>query len=183
MKQINSYVARWSEEQELSLQIIKILAGTLLLFAMSQLSIPLEPVPINLGSLAAMMLGLLYDRRSAISSVLLFLALGASGMPMFANFSGGLLKLFGPTGGYLAGYLVAVIVMTSIRDYFKAKQIWQLSLINLLGSAMLYACGLSWLSRFVGIENSINLGLMPFIVPGIIKTILLAIGVSYIKRA
>ena len=183
MKRLKTYVISWSGEQELITQAAKIIAGAMLLFAMSQISIPLNPVPINLGSLAVMIIGLVYDRRSAVYAVMSFLALGAAGVPVFANFSGGFWKLCGPTGGYLAGYLIAVLAMTSVREYFKAEKIWQLSLISILGSALLYTCGIIWLSRFVGVENSIALGLTPFILPGIIKIFLLAIAISYLKKA
>ncbi|MGL4859067.1 MAG: biotin transporter BioY, partial [Enterobacteriaceae bacterium] len=90
-----------------------ILTGVLLLFVMSQISIPLQPVPVTLQTVAVMLIGLTWQRAAAIKTVSVYLLLGAMGMPLFADFSAGYGVFMGPTGGYLAGFLLAVWVMTS----------------------------------------------------------------------
>jgi biotin transport system substrate-specific component len=144
--------------------VLKVLIGVLVLFATSQISIPLDPVPINLGTVGVMSLGLLYDRRSALLSTISFLLLGALGVPIFANFAFGLPVLVGPRGGYLFGYLLAVVAMTSIRPYLKV-----------------FFLGISWLSYLFGLEKALVFGLWPFLVPGLVKAMILALGINYIK--
>lgn len=79
----------------------------------SQISIPIGPVPINLALLAVFAAGGMLSAAEAVFAVMLFLVLGAAGLPVFAGFNAGLGALFGPTGGYLIGYLPAAFLLGS----------------------------------------------------------------------
>lgn len=161
---------------------VTITIGVTLLWVLSQISIPLQPVPITLQTVGVLALGLLYERREAVFSVLIYLSLGAIGLPMFANLRGGFLVLAGPTGGYLVGFLVAVIVMTTFRQWFGAKKFVALMLNCFLGTATTLVCGIVWLSTFVGFNQAITLGLVPFIMPGVIKAAMLSAAISYVRQ-
>ena len=162
---------------------ITITLGIVLLWALSQISIPLYPVPITLQTVGVLAIGLLYKQREAVLSVLIYLSLGALGLPMFANFAGGGLILVGPTGGYLVGFLVSVLMMTTFSELIKHKSFFFLMLNCFLGTMATLACGIVWLSTFVGFNQAIALGLLPFIIPGLIKAGLLSVAISYVRKA
>jgi biotin transport system substrate-specific component len=65
-----------------------------------------------------MLLGLTYSPRRAVEAIVLWIALCAAGLPVLAGFSGGFLKLVGPTGGYLAGFILAAYVMAFLKQKF-----------------------------------------------------------------
>nr|CAH7769199.1 unnamed protein product [Callosobruchus chinensis] len=142
---------------------------------MAQISIPLQPVPITLQTLGVMLIGLKFNRRTAFYSVLTYLSLGAAGLPVFANFSGGYHIFLGPTGGYLIGCLVAVVVMS--RKSFMCN-----SLSCLAGTVVIFICGISWLTIYVGLKQAIMVGVLPFILPGLVKIFLLVAALQYLKK-
>ena len=154
--------------------------GASLLFVAAQIQIPLQPVPVTLQTMAIMILGLLFDKRSALLAVLLYLGLGILGLPVFAGFSN--LALVGPRAGYLLGFLGAVWVMTSLRERLgEPRKFWTLWGLCLLGSAIIYLCGVSWLTAFMGIKAAIISGFVPFVIPGIIKAGLLSGALRFLR--
>lgn len=158
--------------------------GVGILFLASQLSIPLEPVPITLQTVGVMLLGLLFDRRTAILSVLIYLGLGGIGVPVFANFHGGSAHLCTKSAGYLWGFLAAVIIMTTLQSKLKLQNqnIFHIASNCLVGTVVILISGIGWLSQFLGFEAAIRFGLIPFIIPGIIKIMIATAAVWYIKR-
>jgi biotin transport system substrate-specific component len=164
--------------------LIEILSCILLLFLTTQISIPLQPAPITLQSLGVMLIGLKFNRKTAFYSVLTYLSLGAVGLPVFANFSGGYHILFGPTGGYLFGFLAAVMVMGEVNKLLdsKCESLIHNSLSCLAGTAMIFICGVSWLAIFVGLKQAIMVGVLPFILPGLVKIFLLVAALQYLKK-
>ncbi len=156
------------------------LSGAVLLFFCSQINIPLEPVPITLQTFGIMLVALTFERSAAIHSVLLYLTSAALGAPVLAGFKGGLPCFLGPTGGYLVGFLVATVIMSTLRVHFKKPNIFSMAFIGIIGTVFIYAFGIVWLSRFLGFHQALMLGLFPFIIPGIIKIALLAITLRYL---
>lgn len=164
--------------------LAEILSCVLLLFLMAQISIPLQPVPITLQTLGVMLIGLKFNRRTAFYSVLTYLSLGAAGLPVLANFSGGYHALLGPTGGYLIGCLVAVMVMSKVNELLnsKYKSFVCNSLSCLAGTVIIFICGVSWLAVYLGLEQAIMVGALPFIFPGLVKIFLLVAALQYLKK-
>ncbi|MCD6055402.1 MAG: bioY family protein [Gammaproteobacteria bacterium] len=153
---------------------IKVLLGVLLLFACSQIFIPLDPVPITLQTVAVMTIGVLYRNLStALMAVVGYILLGVAGVPLFAGYLSGFHILAGSTGGYLLGFIPCVYLMNKIGASAHADSALILFLRCLLGTVVVYICGVSWLSFYVGAIAAIQLGLVPFIIPGVIKALLL----------
>lgn len=163
-------------------EVMQILIGVGLLFGASQVSIPIQPVPITLQTVAVMLIGLFYSRQTAIRTVLTYIALGALGAPVFANFSGGIARLIGPTGGYLFGFLLAVYGMTHARERILKDTYLSMICNCIIGNVLIYIPGICWLGFYVGFQQAITLGLLPFIIPGIIKSFLLGACVRYLKK-
>lgn len=155
--------------------------GVFLLFLSAQISIPLEPVPITLQTFGVMLIGLTFDRKTAIQAIATYLALGALGVPVLANFSAGYQKFLGSTAGYLFGFLAAVACMTSLRKHLQDKNLFHISLNCLMGTLIIFICGIGWLSQLIGLGPAIKGGFLPFIVPGMIKIALLAVSVRYLQ--
>ncbi len=141
--------------------------------------IPLSPVPIALADFFVMLAGLLLGASSGGASVGLFLFLGALGLPVFAGGKSGLAVLFGPTGGFLFGYLVSAIVIGAISQ--RGKTSFFKSLVALIiGNIIIFGVGVPWLKLLLRLpwEKALTFGLLPFI-PGIIIKIIIALSLSH----
>lgn len=146
--------------------LIKILTGTAILFCASQISLPWHPVPMTFQTVGVLLIGLVFPCRLALASILTYLALGFSGLPMFPGFRGGPAFLLDPTLGYFIGFVGAVLVMHRLPN--------NLVLRSLAGLSTIFICGLSVLTLFLGsLHQALLLGFYPFILPGIIKTLVL----------
>ena len=153
--------------------------GAFLLSLCSQVSIPLNPVPITLQTMGVMLIGLTFTKEDSLRAVVTYLLLGTAGLPVFANFSGGLQIVFGPTGGYLLGFLLAVYIMSNVREFFESNSLIYTLGLCMLGTSAIFLCGIAWLAKFVGIHDAFYLGLVPFIIPGAAKALLLSLCINY----
>lgn len=176
-----NYLITKLEDNAFLKSLLYMVSGVVLLFLTSQITIPLKPVPITMQTTGIIIIGTIYNRKDAILSILSYLALGAIGLPMFANFSGGLYEFTGKTGGYLIGFLAAVTVMTTINEYIKKDNFFSMFINSLIGTAVIFIFGIGWLSTFIGLEKAIIFGFMPFIISGILKALITTLSIRYIK--
>lgn len=151
-------IFRLSEVQE----FLQILGASLFIALMTQIQIflPFNPVPITGQTLAVMCVGAFLGSRKGVLSVLLYLAEGAMGLPFFTKAGFGILHLVGPTGGYMAGFIVQAY-LTGL--FFERK--WNGFAGLILASALQMGLGALWLAPFVGWSQALPLGFYPFI-PG-----------------
>lgn len=162
--------------------VMVVLGGVILLFAASQIEIPLHPVPITLQTVAVMLIGLTYSPRRAVEALLLWIGLGVLGFPMFCGFSGGAHILVGPTAGYIVGFVIAAYFMAMLKEKFSLSS-WRTDvLLCLMGTVIIYAFGVLWLSQLIGFSNALGHGLLPFILPGIVKAGLLCTGLKILRH-
>ena len=150
----------------------------------SQVIIPLPLVPITGQTLAVGLAATILGSRYGTVSVLLYLFIGAAGIPVFAGMTGGIGKIFGPTGGYLLSYIPTAFITGWILERTKFSLPFAL-LSNIIGMLITlfigtvwfkYTASLTWEAAFIG-------GFIPFIAVGIIKAFLASwIGVSVRKR-
>ena len=160
-----------------------VFGGAALLCATSQIEIPLKPVPVTLQTVAVMLIGLTYSPRRAVEAISLWIALAAVGFPVLAEFSGGLAKLMGPTGGYIAGFVLAVYLMATLKEKFSLNS-WQSDvLLTLLGTLVVFTTGTLWLSHLIGWSNAFSYGVLPFILPGVVKGGLLCTALQILRHA
>lgn len=151
-----------------------IAGGTLLIALSAQVAIPLlfSPVPITGQTLAVLLTGALLGSRRGSLCLLLYLAEGAFGLPVFAGGMAGPARLLGPTGGYLVGFIPAAFLTGLLAERGWDRRVRTTLLVMLLGNAAIYAFGLPWLARFVGGERVLTSGLLPFIPGDLLKSIL-----------
>lgn len=141
------------------------------------LSIPLGPVPFSMQPLFVMLAGFLLGWPHGMIAALLFVAAGSIGLPVFAGGKSGLAVLFGPTGGYLIGFVLAagaIGLLTTKRNPDQAPRWLPGLLAGLAGLALLYACGLLNLIRVldIGWQKALAIGFLPFILQDLIKLVM-----------
>ncbi|MBE9179600.1 biotin transporter BioY [Oculatella sp. LEGE 06141] len=156
--------------------LLLILGGSLLIGLSAQVAIPLpfSPVPITGQTFAVLLAGALLGSRRGSLCVLTYLAEGLAGLPVFVG-TGGIGHFLGPTGGYLIGFVVAAYAVGQLAERGWDKRFITSLLAMLLGNVVIYTVGLLWLSRFVGAERVLTLGLYPFVIGDLLK-IALATG-------
>jgi biotin transporter BioY len=150
-------------------------AGSLVIGLSAQIAVrlPFSPVPITGQTFAVLMMGTLLGARRGSLCVLLYVAEGLSGLPVFAMGRSGVTVLLGPTGGYLIGFVAAAYVTGFLAQKGWDRRIWTTILAMILGDAVLYAFGLFWLCCLMGVNKAVPaVGLYPFIVGDVLKIIL-----------
>jgi len=105
------------------------------------LPVPGSPVPIVLQNMFVMLAAILLGPFWGAAAVVIFLFFGLVGLPVFSGGSSGIAQLLGPTGGYLAGYLPAALLMGLIAQKTKRRAARSLAAC-LAGEAVIYACGI-----------------------------------------
>ena len=155
--------------------------GIALMFTCSQYSIPIQPVPITLQTLGVWLIGLTYTPKQAAYSVGGWILLGAMGFPMFAGFKSGIPVLLGPTGGYIWGFFLTVVVMSNLALKLPAKAWWAIMLNTFVGSLIFYTCGVTQLAYLIGWSKAWQFGIAPFIMPNILQAIFLSGAIYGIK--
>ncbi len=153
-----------------------IVAGSLLIALSAQLSlhIPFSPVPITGQTFAILMLALLFGRQRATLTVLAYLGEGMTGFPVFAGGMAGIQTFFGPTGGYLLGFVAAAFVVGMLAEHGWDRRTVTTVLAMVLGNAVIYAFGVAWLAVMVGAKQALMVGVAPFLVGDALKIMLAA---------
>lgn len=111
----------------------------------SQIAIPIEPVPVNLALFSVFVAGGLLGAAKGSISQAVYILLGAVGAPVFSNLHGGFQVLIGPTGGYIAGYVVAALAAGIVAERFGRKTI-PVIIGCVIGLAACYTIGMVLLS-------------------------------------
>lgn len=150
-------------------------------------SLPIGPVPISLGTFAVALVTYVAGWKLGSLSVLIYLLLGLAGLPVFSGFTGGAAKLFGPTGGYLIGYLPMALLAGLIIDRFPGTALKDrlISFPGLcLGTVILYLLGTLWLSyqAHYSFTEALALGVLPFIFFDLIKLGLVTLLAPVIRK-
>ncbi len=154
-----------------------IVSASLFIALMAQLTLylPFSPVPITGQTLAVLLIGALLGSTRGGVAVLAYLAEGASGMPVFSGGHAGAVVLAGPTGGYLAGFVIAAYAVGWLAERGWDRNVFLTLAAMVLGNAVIYLSGLAWLTQFVGTQNALVAGLYPFLLGDAIKVLLAAL--------
>lgn len=151
---------------------------------LAQVTIPLPLVPITGQTLAIGLAATILGARYGTMSILVYLGIGAVGIPVFAQMSGGLGSLFGPTGGYLFGFIPTAFII----GYYLEKTrftVFNAIVANVIGMFVALTFGTVWLKVFANLSWAAAMtgGFLPFIIVGLIKAALAAwIGISVRNR-
>lgn len=172
--------ARWVANAAL------VVAGSLVLWASAKIQVPFYPVPMTLQTLAIMAIAASFGMRLGIAAVLLYLAEGAFGLPVFAGTPEkgiGLAYMIGPTGGYLVGFVLAVGLVGWLAERGFDGNVFKLFGVMLAGDVVIFALGIFWLGTMLGWDKPIlDWGLYPFILGDVTKIALAASAVVAGRR-
>lgn len=134
--------------------------------ALIRIPLPFTPVPVTLQTFFVLMAGVYLGGRDAAASQLLYIAIGATGLPVFAG-GAGLAHLLGPTGGYLMSFPIAAwIVGATLRP---GDGLVRALGVFLLAKLVIFGLGTAWLANVMNVDaqRAIALGVVPFL-PGIV---------------
>ena len=155
--------------------LVYIALFAVLMAVCSWISIPILQVPYTLQTFAVFLaVGVLGGKRGTLA-VLVYILLGAVGVPVFSGFSGGLGILLGNTGGYIIGFLFTALVMW-LMEALLGKKIWVLAVSMVLGLIVCYAFGTAWFmvvyarnAGAVGLGTALGWCVIPYIIPDLVK--------------
>jgi len=165
-------------------QIAITLAGSLLIALSAQISftLPFSPVPFTGQTFGVLLAGTLLGSRRGALAVMAYLAEGASGLPVFAGGAFGPAYFFGPTGGYLLGFIPAAYVSGWLAERGFDKRVWSMALAMLAGTAVILTLGAAWLAVLVGAERALTLGVLPFLAGDVVKILAATLALPALRR-
>lgn len=173
-----------TEKRKITTQQMALVAiMTALTCILAPFSLPIGPVPISLTNLVIYFSLYLLGWKFGTLSYVIYLLIGLVGVPVFSGFSAGPAKLFGPTGGYLIGFIPMAIIAGIVIDKYTEK--WLLCLLAMIiGTIVCYALGTTWLAYEAKMDMMAALwaGVIPFI-PGDLVKMALAILIAPKIRA
>jgi biotin transport system substrate-specific component len=137
----------------------------------------------TLQTLVVLLLGAAYGARLAAVTVLLYLAEGMMGLQVFAGLDAGPAYMAGPTGGYLAGFLVAAAAVGWLAERGWDRSLGLLLAAMTLGHLVIFACGYAWLAGLMPPDRAFAVGVMPFLAATLVKTLLAWSLVAAVWRA
>lgn len=169
---------RFADDRMLSLvsQLFLVIAGSALLAVSAQFAfrLPISPVPVTGQTLVVLMIGMAFGSRLGAATVMAYLIEGGMGLPVFANGAFGWPVLIGPTGGYLIGFVAAAFVIGYMAERGAGRGPVSTALAMLVGTAVIYLFGASWLAQFLGFEKALAVGVLPFLYGDALKLIVAA---------
>jgi biotin transport system substrate-specific component len=158
-------------------QLFLAIAGTLLLTLSAKTKVVLGPVDMSLQTLAIFLIAAAFGMRLAVATLLLYMLEGAMGLPVFQSTPEkgiGIAYMLGTTGGYLAGFVVMAAIAGWAADRGFDRNPFKLFGALLVAEAVMMAMGFAWLATIIGAEKAWQFGVVPFILPDLIKVALAA---------
>ena len=171
-----------------------VLAGTIFVSLLAQISIPWYPVPFTGQTLAVLLVGGVLGAWRGAASLLLYFIVGALGMPVFTDQSGGWDIITGATGGYIIGFILAAAVVGWLAERGADRRVVPMILTLILGNILIYAIGVPWLASWtppgatapLGWSQAYLFGIEPFVFGDALKlaiaALLLPAGWALLQR-
>lgn len=166
-----------------TMALIGVMAAVTCILGPLSLAIPVSPVPISLTNLAVYFAIYVLGMKRGTISYCIYLLLGLVGLPVFAAFTGGAGKLFGPTGGYLIGFIFMALICGFFIEKWE-KKLYMHFIGMVLGTAVCYVFGTAWLAytAHMGFAAALAAGVIPFIPGDLVKIIIAMIAGPIIRK-
>lgn len=152
----------------------------------SWISIPLT-VPITLQTMGVVLISGLFGAKRGTFSTLLYILIGAIGVPVFSGFKSGFGVLLGSTGGYIIGFIFTALIVGIVSD--KTNKLWALVLSMIVGILVCYAFGTAWFAVVYAKTNEpaslatiLGWCVIPFLLPDAVKIALAAVLTNRLKK-
>ena len=165
------------KKEALVYDILLVIGASIFITLCAQIAfnVPFSPVPITGQTFAVVLTGALLGSRRGGLAIIAYLLEGISGLPVFAQAQFGIVHLVGPTGGYLIGFIPAAYLSGLLAEFGWGKTIFGALGIMSVSTVIIFICGLSWLNIFFGNNNTLELGLYPYLPGAVIKIVLAAV--------
>lgn len=166
-----------------TMALIGVMAAVTCILGPLSLAIPVSPVPISLTNLAVYFAIYVLGMKRGTISYCIYLLLGLTGLPVFAAFTAGAGKLFGPTGGYLIGFIFMALICGFFIEKWE-KKLYMHFIGMVLGTAVCYFFGTAWLAytAHMGFAAALAAGVIPFIPGDLAKIIIAMIAGPVIRK-
>lgn len=158
----NAASVRIFDPSSFAAKAMLVLGGSLALALSAKVQVPFWPVPMTMQTFIVLMFGVHFGPRLAALSVLAYLAEGAAGLPVFST-GAGLMFIAGPTGGYLLGFFISVMLIAAAVERGYSRSLIGLLAVLILGDAVIFAFGFTRLAMLIGEEKAFISGVMPFL--------------------
>lgn len=159
--------------------IVLILTGALLIYLTALISIPVpgSPVPITGQTFGVLLVGGALGFRRGLAATFLYVLLGTVGLPVFAEGKDGIQVVFGATGGYLIGFILAGSIVGRLAELGWDRNLLGALGAMLIGNALIYATGLPWLAFRLGLTptETLQAGFWPYAFGDVLKLVLAAV--------
>lgn len=160
------------------LTMMALFAALLCISSYISIPLPFSAVSLTVQTLIINMIAILFSPKKAGLTVLVWILLGLVGLPVFSGGMGGPAKLFGPTGGYIFGYLAAAVLLSVLKGK-KGKIGRELLITIAVGMPLIYVIGTPWMMYVTGIgwKAALLTGVVPFL-PGDVAKCVAAVFIS-----
>lgn len=150
----------------------------------SLISIPVGTVPVTLQTFAVCLAAAMLGFKRGTLSVLVYILLGAVGLPIFAGMKGGAGVLAGPTGGYIIGFILTALTVGIAADRW-GRRVLPLALSMVIGVLLCYAAGTIWFTVVTGTDfiGALTLCVVPFLLPDALKIALAVLLANRLDKA
>ncbi|MED7829580.1 biotin transporter BioY [Francisella sp. 19S2-10] len=168
----------------LDLKALYFLISLLLLIIFSKISFNLgRSIPITLQTYAIGLIILFAPAEIVLMSIFIYVILGAIGLPVFSDNSKGMHVLYGPTGGYIIGFLITAILFYFLKKnfYFLDNDILLIFIWMLLIHFIIITCGFIRLIFLIEFREAFYNGIVALILPAIIKSLALTLTFIIVK--
>lgn len=156
--------------------LVYMAVGAVLIAVCSWISIPLT-IPFTLQTFAVFFVTAFLGGKKGLVSIVVFILLGAVGVPVFSGFTGGVGKLLGMTGGYILGFVFIALIYWASEKLFGRKLVVEVASL-LVGLLVCYVFGTAWFmvvyarqSGSVGLMTALGMCVFPFIIPDLAKLV------------
>lgn len=172
---------KWRYELELihKISLAFLFACMTGLLAQLRFFLPGSPVPVTGQVFGVFLVGILLGKWGGVSQVM-YAGFGAAGIPWFAGLNGGFAYLFGPTGGYIVGFILAAFFIGYLTDkYIRSRSFFSMFTLMIFTTfVLIYTPGLIWLYFSTGVSLSVYelliIGMIPYIAADLIKAVIAA---------
>lgn len=164
--------------------LIGLMAALMCILGPITITLPFTPIPISFTNLAIYFAVMVAGWKKGTISYLVYLLIGAVGLPVFSAFSGGLAKVAGPTGGYLIGFIfLSVIGGWFVEKYDGNPGMCVIGMV--LGTAVTYMFGTAWLCRQMHLTfvQGLYAGVIPYLPGDALKIFIAVVVGSQVRRA
>lgn len=157
-----------------TIDLVNIALGAVLITICSWISIP-TAIPLTMQTFAVFAVLSILGGKCGTIAIIIYILLGAAGIPVFAEFTSGIGIILGATGGYIIGFILTGLIYWLIVEYF-GKKLWLETIALVIGLAACYALGTAWFmivyartNETVSLAVVLSWCVLPFIIPDLIK--------------